>query len=281
MKSFAKFGLVGAFAFLGGAAWQFDFPQEKETVLQTLSPPSSPVQEAPKEEALEAKETSSPLLSAIENRALEHYRQVIQLGVAERLVQQRVHAEALRKREALAASKQKAQELAQIEKHSEEQKRQIEREKIRNQLMLATAKAQEAQADLAHEKAQQAAMETQWLMREQQRRREELASLKNAEQHRRKESKQQKLINIHNAHHLISNNKTRDSEGCEQQHSRPSRQNQNSSASSPPPTQRTQRKPSPRGSQSVHHRSAASGYKETVQRQAQKQRELIRSALKR
>ena len=147
MKSFGKFGLVAILAFLVGVIWQNHFYQEEKPPhfkVSDLSYESPSPQRAPEEEiAADSPSTPEPSLSTTESRAIEHFRQVIQLGVTERLTQQRIHAQALKKRAALAASAQKARELAQIE----ESERQIEREKVQRQLMLATAKAQEAQAD--------------------------------------------------------------------------------------------------------------------------------------
>ena len=293
MKSFGKFGLVATLAFLVGAVWQAHFAEKKEPL---HSPPSSSSleipssQKAPKE-AIAADSTSAPepSLSGPESRAIEHYRRVIQLGVAERLTQQRIRAKALKQRAALAASARKAQELAQIE----ETKHRIEREKVQRQLILATAKAQEAQADLAHERAQQAALETQWLIKEKQRRREEIAFQRTQEDYLRKEKKRQQHPSPHSEHQLISTTQRRKEQGLRTK-DKPRKEGDNHqtehrnkdhsptrSNHSPKPTRPAPLRPAPaRAVQLGQSKSASQNHKGTFQKQAQRQKERIRNAWK-
>ena len=253
MKSFAKFGMVAVIAFFVGAVSQSDFVQKGELAHRQPSNEKPSPQASPAEEKTESLATSEPspkpTLVTVEARAIEHYRAVIQLGVAERLAQQRIHTEVSQQRVALAASAEKKRKLAQ----AAQKRRELEQEKAERQLILATAKAQEAQADLDHERAQQAALETQWLIKEEQRRREELAFQQTQDDFLRSETQRQKLLNLHAEHQLISTfqarkakshrrSHRRESEGPREQREEGNRPRQNHSSQRQQPRERSSAK---------------------------------------
>ena len=288
MGTFVKFALVAACAFLAGVIWQADFFQKSKTT----PPEVSHLSPAPAEEIPALPTTPDPTFGTAEARAIEHYRAVIRLGVAERLAQQRIRDEALRQQATLALAAEKERQQSQLE----EDRRLAEQQKVQNQLILATAKAQEAQAHLDHERAQQAALETQWLIKEEQRRREELAFQRTQDEHLKTENKRQQLLNLHAEHQLISTLQARKARAAqrsrrheaesdrEQPHERTRSNQENSNRpqrSTPHSTTRENSSPqrsSPQTGQ--QQQKAAREYRENFQKQAEKQQERIRNAFK-
>ena len=281
MKSFVRFGLVAALAFLVGAIWQSGLLQKEEAIPRQLSKENPAPQPVPAEEKVELLASPEPSLGTAEARAIEHYRAVIRLGVAERLAQQRIYAEARKQREALAASAEKERKLAQIE----EQKRQTEREKMQRQLILATANAQ----DLSHERAQQAALETQLIIQEKQRLLEEEAQ----HEYLRRENKRLELLNLHAEHQLISTNQARRARAAQRPHRReegsPRRDREEHRGSHQETSHQPQRSaphappaqtPPSRASQGSQHKQAVQTYKEVFKQGAAEQKERIRNVWK-
>ena len=266
-------------------------PQPQPSLDNQLSGEPLKVQQPSVQEVASLPESSSLSDSSPDTRAIEHYREVIQLGVAARLTQQRIHSETVKKQAALAGEQKRTRALAQLEMEEQE----AHRKKMQHQLYLATTRAQEAQADLAHERAQQAALETQWLLEEERRRKDEAAFHKAEQEHLRAAQKKQDLLDLHATHQFVSTVQARQARASQRrerqaqsesknERRRPhgERDNESDSPSRPSratPAQNHEASPSAESHSRQHNQSILSP-KETFQKAAQEQKERFRDVWK-